>query len=105
MTPISLHLVFNKERHYMGQIDRGLFAIGKGGYAFPIDEGHAMIKHAMEDSRRITDSGHGLAAVVEGLDQRDGIGVIDEIDRGLPRKIWCRNPPISCLCCRIPLEP
>jgi hypothetical protein len=39
----------------------------------------ALIHHAMEDTRLMTDSSYRLAGVVERLDQRDGIGVIDEI--------------------------
>src|SRR5580698_2702981 len=75
----SLQLVFNQERHHVSQIDRGLFAVGKAGYTFAFDEGLALVHYAMEDSRRMTDSSNGLAGVVERLDQRDGIGVMDQI--------------------------
>src|ERR1700722_462559 len=77
--PDSLQLVFNQERHDMGQIDRSFFAVGEAGYALAFDERLALIHDAMEDTRRMTDSGHRLARVVERLDQRDGIGVIDNI--------------------------
>src|SRR5580692_5036034 len=52
----SLQLILNKERHDVGQTDRGFFAIGKASYTLSLDERLAPIHYAMKDSRRMTDS-------------------------------------------------
>ena len=105
--PDSLQFVFNQERHDVGQACGGFFATRKTGYTFAFDEKPGLIPYAMEDRRRMTDSTHRLAGVVERLDRRDGVGIIDDIPHGTvvdTRVVTGQNPASSTMAAKALME-
>src|SRR5580698_1377022 len=78
-TAHTFEFILNEERHNMGQLYSFLFTVGKPRHAFAFHERLAVVGHVVKYGRRMTNSCDRLAGIVERLDQRDGVWVIDKI--------------------------
>src|SRR6266852_8147634 len=60
-------------------MNRFLSTVRKAGHALAFDPRSALVHHTMEHGWGMADRGNRLAGIEEGLDQSDGIGIIDQI--------------------------
>src|SRR5215471_1430698 len=60
-------------------MNRLLFTVRKARHSLALDQRSTLIHHTMENGWGMADRGNRLAGIVEGFDQSDGIGVIDQI--------------------------
>src|SRR5579883_413683 len=83
------HLVFDQERHDLGETDLFLLAIGEAGHLLALDQQLAFGRlDVMQRAGGMADDADRLAGGNEGLDQLDGIPVFGEVPhRTMPARI------------------
>src|SRR6267142_5439527 len=110
--------ILDQEGHHFREMNLLFFPVGETRNTLTFDQRNSLIHHAMKHCRRVADSGHRLTGVVEGLDQRNGNRIVDQIPhRTMPADVKdgvevlrphvsklrsiCEHP----LCRRVMLEP
>src|SRR6185295_480846 len=77
--PEPLQLILDKEGYDVREVNRLLLTVSETCDTLSLNNRNPVVHHLVEHSWRVTDRGNWLAGVIEGLNQRNRIGIVDEI--------------------------